>query len=175
MLIDSINSIAVIVIPVMLFPIFKKHNEALTLGYLASRIIESVILIVGAISLLSLVTISQEFVQIAAPDAANFQALGTLLLAVSDWTYLLGPGIAFSITALILNYLLYQSKLVSRFISVWGFIGGILLFAADMLAIFGLSPTSMIFIFLVLPIALNEMFLAVWLIVKGFNLFAINS
>ena len=170
-LLDLINCAAVVVIPVMLFPIFKKHDEALALGYLGSRIIESVILIVGDISLLSLLTLSQEYVQAAAPDASCFQTLGTLLLAASDWTFLLGPGIAFSLTALILNYLLYQSKLIPRFISVWGLIGATLLLAADLLAIFGFNLVML----LAVPIALQEMVFAVWLIVKGFNSSAIVS
>ncbi len=170
-----INCAAVVVIPFMLFPIFKKHNEALALGYLGSRIIESVILIVGDISLLSLLTLSQEYVQAAAPDASNFQTLGTLLLSVNDWSWLLGAEIIFSLTALILNYLLYQSKLIPRFISVWGLIGATLLFAAGLLGMFGLSLSSPISFFLMLPIALNEMVLAVWLIGKGFNSSAIVS
>jgi hypothetical protein len=161
----------------MLFPIFKKHNEALALGYVGSRIIESVTLIVGHISLLSLLTLSQEYVKAAAPDATNFQTLGTLLLAVIDWTHLLGVEIVFSLTALILNYLLYQSKLIPRFISVWGLIGAILLLVSGFLVMFGLSlsPTSAISMLLSLPIALQEMVFAVWLIVKGFNLSAIDS
>jgi hypothetical protein len=125
------NCAAVVVIPVMLFPIFRKHGEALALGYLGSRIIESVVIIVGDISLLSLLTISREFVRAGAPDASQFQALGTLLLAASDWTFLLGPGIAFSLTALILNYILFESRLVPRFISAWGLIGAALLLAGN--------------------------------------------
>jgi len=75
-----IDNAAVVVIPIMLFPIFKKHNEALALGYVGSRIIESVTVIVGHISLLSLLTLSQEYVQAAATDASHFHALGALLL-----------------------------------------------------------------------------------------------
>jgi len=177
-----IDCAAVVVIPIMLFPIFKKHNEALALGYVGSRIIESVTLIVGHISLLSLLTLSQEYVQAAAPDASHFQALGALLLAVIDWTHLLGVEIVFASTALIvfastaliLNYLLYKSKLVPRFISVWGLIGAILLLAEGLLGMFGFSLTSEISIFS-LPIAVQEMVLAIWLIVKGFNPSAIAS
>ena len=170
-----IDCLAVVVIPIMLFPIFKKHNEALALGYVGSRIIESVTLIVGHISLLSLLTLSQEYVQAAAPDASCFQALGALLLSVIDWTHLLGVEIVFALTPLILNYLLYRSKLVPRFISVWGFIGAILLLASGLLGMFGHSPTSSISLFFTLPIAVQEMVFAVWLIVKGFNSSAIVS
>jgi len=175
MLFYLINCAAVVVIPIMLFPVFKKHNEALALGYVGARIIESVTLIVGLISLLSLLTLSQEYVQAAAPDASYFQTLGTSLLAVSAWSHLLGAMIVFSIGALILNYLLYGSKLIPRFISVWGLIGATLLFAAGLLGMFGLSPSSTISIFLTIPIGLNEMVLAVWLIGKGFNSSAIVS
>ena len=175
-LIDAINSAAVVVIAVMLFPIFKKHNEALALGYVASRIIEAVILIVGHISLLLLLTLSQEYIKAGAPDVSYFQTLGTLLLGVYDWTFLLGPTIVLSLTALILNYILYQSRLVPRFISVWGLIGAPLMLAAGVLPMFGLvDPFSTISILLGLPLALNEMVLAVWLIVKGFNSSAIDS
>jgi len=168
-LIDAINSAVVIVIAVVLFPIFKKHNETLAFGYIASRIVESVILIVGHISLLSLLALSQDYVQAAAPDVSYYQTLGFLLLAVNDWIWLLGPMIVFSLTAMILNYLFYQSKLIPRFISVWGLIGAILLLAAGLLGMFGLSPLSPISIILTIPIALNEIALALWLIIKGFK------
>ena len=111
-LIDAINSAVVVIIPVLLFPILRKHNEALALGYFGSRVIESVVLIIGHISLLVLATLGQEYAQAAAPGAPYLQTLGALLLAVSDWAFLLGPGVAFGLTALILNYLLYRSRLV---------------------------------------------------------------
>ena len=165
-----INCAAVVVIPIMLFPIFKKHNESLALGYVGSRIIESITLIFGHIILLSLLTLSQNYIQATAADASNIQGLGASLLAVIDWTHLLGVEIIFAVSALILNFLLYHSKLVPRFISIWGLIGAILLFASGLLGMFGLSPTSAISMVFTLPIAINEMVLAVWLIAKGFNL-----
>jgi len=172
-----IDCAAVVAIPIVLYPIFKKHNEALALGYVASRMIESVTIIVGHISLLSLLTLSQEYVQAAAPDASHFQALGALLLAVIDRALLLGVEFVFSLTALILNYLLFRSKLVPRFISVWGLIGATLLLVSGFLVMFGLSlsPTSAISMLLSLPIALQEMVFAIWLIGKGFNSSVIDS
>ena len=164
-----ISCAAVVFIPFMLFPIFKKHNEALAIGYVGSRIIESVTIVVGHISILSLLTLSQEYVKVVAPYASNFQTIGTFLLAVHDWTHLLGVEIVFPLGALILNYLLYQSKLVPRFISIWGLIGAILLLMSGFLGLFGLSPTSPISYFFTIPIAVQEMVFAVWLIGKGFN------
>jgi hypothetical protein len=174
-LLELTNSIAVVLIAVLLFPIIKKYSGALAIGYVSFRTIESVILIVGSISLLSLLTLSQEYVQAALPDTPYFQALASVLVSVHDWTDLLGAMIVFSLTALILNYFLYQSNLVPRFISVWGLVGAVLMLAAGLFGLFGLGYLSPISILLGLPLALNEMVLAVWLIVKGFNSSAIAS
>jgi len=172
-LLEFINHIAVVCIPFMIFPIFRKHNESLALGYVVFRIIESVILIVGSISILSLLTLSQEFVNAGAPDASYFLTFGTVLLSIRDWSILLGVNIIFPIGALIFNYHLYQSKLVPRWLSGWGSIGAVLLFArgASLLAIFGFNQ----FVLLTLPIWVQEMVFAVWLIVKGFNSSTIAS
>jgi len=172
-LLEVIMAAAFVSIPVMLFQILKKHNKSIALGYVVARIFEAVPVVVGVISLLSLLTSSQEYV-VGTPDA-SFQTLGTLLLAVRDWTHLLGPMIFASLGALMFNYLLYKSKLIPRFISVWGLIGATLFLAAGLLGMFGLDPFSMISIFLILPHALQEMVLAIWLIVKGFNSSAIAS
>jgi len=164
-----INCAAVAAIPIMLFPILKKHSEGFAIGYLGSRIIESVILIVGAISLLSLLTLSQEFVktaeQAASSDVSYFLVSGTLLLTVYDWSILLGIMIVFGTTALILNIALYQSKLIPQWLSGWGLIGALLLLVSGLLELFGFHPTEI----LSMPIALQEMVFAGWLIVKGFN------
>ncbi len=174
LLLYLIEGAAVVAIPIVLFPIFKKHNEALALGYVASRMIETVTLVVGHISLLALLTISKEYGQAGALDATHFQALGASLLAVIDQSHLLGVEIVFALAALILNYLLFRSKLVPRFISVWGLIGGILILAEGLLGMFGLGPTSEMSIFSLI-IAVQEMVFAVWLIGKGFNPSALAS
>jgi len=98
------------------------------------------------------------------------------LLATYDWTQLLGPRVLASLAALPFYTILYQSKLLPRWISVWGLIGAPLYFAACLLPMFGLlDPFSPIGVLLFLPAALLEMVLAVWLIVKGFNSSAIDS
>ena len=168
-LLELIAAGAVAGTAIALFPIFKKHNEALALAYFGGRSIEGVLIIVGAIGALLLLTLSREYVA-GASDASHFQILATLLLAKRDWYLLVGPVIVFSLNALILNYLFYQTSLVPRFLSVWGLIGAPLVLAAGLLVMFGVTPlVSTIVILLVLPIALNEMVLAVWLIVNGFN------
>ena len=102
-LLEFVNYIAVICIPFMMFPIFRKHNEALALGYSVFRVVEAVTLIVGNIILLSILTLSQEFVKAGAPDASYFLTTGSLIMSVRDWSILLGVNIIFPIGALIFN------------------------------------------------------------------------
>ena len=118
-------------------------------------------------SSLLLLTLGQEYVE--AQDASGFQPLGDLVHAVREWTDALGPALVFSLSALILYSLLYQSRLVPAWLSVWGLVGAVLLLVAGVLALFGETSTSATSIALTAPIGINEMVLAVWLIVKGFN------
>jgi hypothetical protein len=159
---------------IMLFPILRKQNESIALGYVCFRFLEAVIITVGIISVLSLLTLSQEFVETAAPNVTSFQASGTVLLAVHDWTFMLGPNFMLGINTMMCSYLLYKSKLVPRFISIMGLTGAALIFIAALLEMFGiilqLSTWGAV---LAIPVALYEMTLAVWLIVKGFNLSAV--
>lgn len=160
-----IDSVAVAGIGILLFPILKKKNESLAFGYAGARIIESVLFMVNTIFILTLLNLSQEFVKAGSLDVVYYKTLGAVLLAAGHWAYLLGLGLAFAISALILNYLLFQSKLVPRWLSVWGFVGAALVFANFLLESFGIKPVEILFI----PIAVQEMVFAVWLIVKGFN------
>lgn len=150
---------------VMLFPILKKHNEALAVGAVVFRgALEAVIYIAVIISWLLLLTVSQEYVKAGAPDASHFQTLGALFLKAGDQ---LGSilDIVFSLGALIIYYLFYQSKLIPQWLSVWGLIGAVLYLASGLFSLFNVD-----FGILEAPLALQEMVLAVWLIVKGFNL-----
>jgi hypothetical protein len=166
-----IDSVAVAGIGIVIYPILKKHNEALALGYAGARIIESVLFIVNIIAILTLLTLSQEFVRAGAQDSLYYQTLGTVLLAAGDWAFWLGIGLAFALSALILNFVLYQSKLIPRWLSSWGIVGAALVFANFLLQSFSNDPVEILF----LPIAVQEMVFAVWLIVKGFNPAAIDS
>ncbi len=165
-----IDSVAVAGIAIVIYPILKKHNETLALGYVGARIVEGVLFIVTVITTLTLLTLSQEFVKTGAPDASYYQTLGSVLLAAGDWTFLLGFGLAFTLSALILNFSLYKSKLVPRWVSGWGFVGAALLWVYYLLQFFSINQEI-----LFLPIAVQEMVFAVWLIVKGFNPSAIAS
>jgi hypothetical protein len=157
-------------IAISLYPILRKYNEGLALGAVGFRLIEGVFYIVGVASLLSLLTLSHEYMQAGAPEASYFQTLGILLLAVRDWASHVLAVIAFSLGALMYYYIFYRSRLVPRWLSVWGFVGAALCMAAGMSVMFRLiAPLSTSQVVLVLPIAAQEMVLAVWLIVKGFS------
>jgi hypothetical protein len=162
-------------IAIGLYPVLKKHHEALALGSVGLRVMEGMLYIIGVVGLLSILTLSQEYVKAGASNASLFQASGTSLLAVRDWAGKLSI-IAFTLGALMYYYVFYQSKLVPRWLSGWGFLGAALSLAAVLLAISGqIIYFSMVFILLQLPIGVQEMVLAVWLIVKGFNPSAIAS
>ena len=164
-------------IAIWLYPVLRKHNEALALGAVGFRIIENVFQIVAALGLLSLLTLSQEYVKADALAAPAFQAAGALLLAVRFWASLLLAQIGFGLGALMYYYVFYQSRLIPRWLSGWGLIAIILHLTSVFLTNVGqIDPFSGSPILLLsMPIFFQELTLAVWLIVKGFNPSAIAS
>ena len=174
-LLDFTMAVLTVGISIYLYPILKKYNEALALGHVVFRTIETVFFTVCAISLLTLLTLSQEFVIAGTPDASYFQTLATSLLAVREWAGGMFAAIVFSLSAPMLNYILYRSKLTPRWLSGWGLIGATLYLGSGFLPLFGHDPRSTIYLLMEAPTFLQEMVLAVWLIVKGFNPSAIAS
>lgn len=168
MLIELINDAAVIGIAVMLFPILRKHGERLALGYVSFRIIESVILIVSKFNVLSLIDLSRDYLAGGASGAPYLEVVGASALAARYWAGKI-QVIFFVISALIFYVVLYRSRLLPRFISVWGFIAVASLIAANVLPVPDLTQGFSVAQLLFLPIFLSEILVAVWLIVKGFN------
>ncbi len=152
-------------VPVLLFPIFKKYNESLALGAVIFRgALEAVTYIAIVICWLLLIVLSQEYVKAGTPAESYFQTVGILLQEAGGWFgHIL--SMVFSIGALMIYYLFYQSKLIPRWLALWGLIGAVLYLAQPLLAMFG-STFDVLFA----PLALQEMVLAIWLIVKGFNI-----
>jgi hypothetical protein len=173
-LLEFLCTPAIVLIPIVLFPVLKKHNESLALGYIGFRLLEGVLffsIVIGALTQLSL---SQHYMNAGASDISYFQTLGDSIRAGAEWTTLIYI-IVFTIGALIFYYLLYISRLLPRFISVWGFVAAALLLAGALFGMFGLIPLSNAMLYFGPLIALNEIVLTVWLIVKGFNPSAIAS
>jgi hypothetical protein len=167
-----IMAASVVAIPIVMFPILRKYNEGLALGYVGARMFEGIFDAVNVISLLLLLSLSREFVTAGAPAASYFQTSGALLLATIDWGSLV-MDLAWLLSVPVFNYVLYKSKLIPRWLSGWGLVGGALWLPTWPVRMFGLS-IPMIEI-LALPIAAQEMVLAAWLIVKGFSSSAIAS
>jgi Domain of unknown function (DUF4386) len=156
---------------VVLFPILKRVNEIFALGYVTARIVESVFIAVGILSLLAVVTLRQGFAGAADADAATLVTVGKSLVALHDWTFLLGPGFVVGIgNGLLLGYLMYRSALVPRAMAMLGLVGGPLLFASSILVLFGFYEQVSVWAGIAtIPEFLWELSLGIWLIVKGFK------
>lgn len=158
-------AISVVGTAVTLYPVVKRQGEGLAMGYVAGRVLEATVIVVGMISLLAVVTLRQD-----ATDAASLTGLSDALVAVHDWTFLLGPGFAIGLNTLMLAYLMYRSRLVPRWIARIGLVGGPLIFASSTAILFGayeqLDPVAGLLAF---PVFAWEMSLAAYLIAKGFR------
>jgi len=165
MLIELIWALAVVGIIVTLFPILKEYGEALALGFFGLRFMEAISTILHSLIGLSLLTLSQEYAAARGPDASYYQTAGALFLAVREWAFVIGSGLVWSLSAVLLNVLLYQRKLVPRWLSVWGLIGAVLSFANYLPQFFGMNSVEILFY----PIAVQEMVFAGWLIAKGLS------
>jgi len=166
--------LALAMVPVMMFPILKKHNEVLALGYVVFRGgLETVTYMATVVSWLLLLPLSQVY-RVGAPDSSNLHALSTILMNGDEIGSV--ATIVFCLGALMFYYLLYKSKLIPRWISGWGLIAAIPYLAGGVLSMVGLfGPSSTITIVLDIPLGVQEMVLAIWLIAKGFNASALAS
>ncbi len=161
---------------VAIFPVVRRQNEGIALGYVAARVVESTIIVVGIISLLAVVTMRRDYAGSGGADAATFVIAGKALVAIHKWTFLLGPGYCAGIeNGLILGYLMYRSRLVPRPIAVLGLIGGALAFVAATAELFELfGQTSTTGGILLVPETLFEAAIGIWLTFKGFRPSAIT-
>jgi hypothetical protein len=176
-LLEVILCIANIGTAVVLFPIVKRQNEIFALGYVTARVLESAIIMVGVFSLLSVVTLRQDFAGTAGADAASLVTAGKSLVALHDWTFLLGPGFLVGVgNGMLLGYLMYRSALVPRGMAMLGLIGGPLIIASGVAVLFGVIEAGSVWqIIATIPEFVWELSLGIWLIVKGFNPSAIAS
>jgi hypothetical protein len=162
-----IMGIAVVAIPIAIYPVLRQFSERLALGYVVARTIEGVTNVIFALTGLTLAALGQELAGAATPSGSH-ETIGSLLLAVHDGILYEVLPIVFGLSALILNYALYSARLVPRWLSAWGFIGGALFLLSGVLAAYGLDRSWTTNVFAP-PIGLQEMAFAAWLIVRGFN------
>jgi hypothetical protein len=156
-----VMGVALAMVPVLMFPILKRQNEALALGYVVFRgALEFASYVGAALCWLLLVVAAQHA---DAGGAAVSHDLASILYGAQAPIGAMG-SIVFAIGALMFSYLLYGSRLVPRWISLWGIAGAVLYASVGVLGLFGTSPEV-----LYMPLAVQEMVLAVWLIARGFN------
>ncbi|MFD9484370.1 DUF4386 domain-containing protein [Streptomyces sp. NPDC059991] len=149
---------------VTLFPVVKRWGEGLALGYLCARLLEAAVILLGIVAVLALTTVRREAAQ---PGAT---AADAALVAVHDWTFLVGPNIILGLNTALLAWLMYRSRLVPRPIAVLGLVGGPLICASAAAVMFGLyAQLSVPGSLAALPVFAWEVALAVRLIVRGFG------
>jgi len=162
--------ISVIGTAVTLYPVVRREHEGLAIGYVAGRTVEALVIVTGIISLLSVVTLRQDLAGSTGADAGALVTVSRALVAVHDWTFLIGPGMAIGVNTLLLATLMYRSRLVPRAIAVIGLAGGPLVFLAAFGVLLGAwTQVSMAGSLPAVPVAVWEMSLAVWMIAKGFR------
>jgi Domain of unknown function (DUF4386) len=153
---------------VVLFPILKRQNEGLALGYVAARLVECTFIAIGIVSYLAVVTLRQKG---GGADAGALVTVGKSLVAVRNWTFVLGPGFVVGVgTGLILGYLIYRSGLVPRGMAMLGLVGGPLVCVSGLAVVFDvIGRGSAAQGIATIPEFAWELSLGIWLIVKGFK------
>ena len=165
-LLEVIMALACIGTAVTLYPVVRRQNEGVALGFVAARILEAGLIFTGVVSLLSLVTLRQD---LGEASAATLVGIGASHVAVYNWTFLLSQSLMPGINALLLGSLLFRSRLVPRFIPVLGLIGGPILIASVVAALLRGDHQVTVLAAGFVPVAAWEFSLGVWLVVKGFK------
>jgi hypothetical protein len=170
-LLEVILVVANIGTAVVLYPLIKRQNEAVALGYVTARVLESAVIMVGIFSVLSVLTLRQGGAEAAGADATALITVGRALVAVHDATFLLGPGFLAGLgNGILLGYLMYRSGLVPRGMAILGLIGGPLLIAAMVAVLFGLFAAGSVWqAIATIPEFVWELSLGIYLVVKGFK------
>jgi Domain of unknown function (DUF4386) len=167
-LLEMILIVANIGTAVVLFPILKRQNESLALGFITARVMESAFIAIGIVSLLAVVTLRQD---VGAAGGSSLVTAGRSLVAVHDWTFLLGPGWVVGVgNGLILGYLMYRSGLVPWGMAMLGLIGGPLIILSGTLVLFDvIQPGSGAQVIATVPEFFWELSFGIYLMVKGFK------
>lgn len=167
-LIEVLTALTGIGTAVALYPVIKRHGPGRAVGFVASRTLEAAMIFTGVLAVLAVYTLRQDFT--GATDTAALTTTASGLVAVKDWSFLLGPGIMPAINALCFATIMYQSRLVPRWIPTVGLIGAPLLLASSTASLFGAwDQVSSAALLMALPIATWEFSVGVYMTVKGFR------
>lgn len=171
-LIELVGVLAIPLTAIFLFPVLKRYSEALALGYVGIRLLEALPLLLVDGNMLALVKVSENYLNGSAMDAAYWQTVGGSIQTMTEAAFSISVGLVFPVGAMILNSMLFRTRLVPRFISGWGFLAAALLLGGSVLVffdVFAAVPPVTLEAALAGPIAVQEMVFAVWLLAKGFD------
>ena len=167
---DLVNAAACIGTALVLFPVVRRWGESPALGFVVSRTVEALVIVVGVMALLTVVTLRQDVGGPTAADPASLRATATALVTLRDWTFLLGPGTMAGVNALLLGTVMYRSRLVPRLIPTIGLVGAPFFLLASLASIVGLNEQVSLWSGLTTaPIFVWELLLGLYLAVKGFR------
>jgi hypothetical protein len=169
-LLEIVLGISAIGTAVVLYPVVRRWSRTLALGFVTARVLEASMIFTGVLSLLSVLTLREDLAGASAAETASLDTTAQALIAVHDWTFLLGPGFMAVVNALCLATVMYRSGLVPRIIPTIGLIGAPILLASCIATLFGAYDQVSVWAALfALPIAAWELSLGVWMTVKGFR------
>jgi hypothetical protein len=155
---------------IVLYPLTKRISQTAALGLVAARLLETCLIFVSVVSLLTIMTLRNDVAGTAGTSPAALVTTGHSLLATYNWTFLVSQSLMPVACDLLLGYMLYRSALVPRIFPIVAFIGAPLLLASDIAVFFGAySNVSPIAVVAALPVAVFELSLGIWLIIKGFR------
>ena len=173
---EVLTAITGVITAVALYSVARRHSERAALGFVTTRVLEAAMIFVGVLAIMGTYTLRQDVAGTTGSDPAALVTTGTALVALHDWTFLLGPGLMAGLNALLIGSVMYRSRLLPRWIPTLGLIGAPLLLLSCTATLFGVwDQTSGPALLLVLPVAIWEFSFGVHMTVKGFRTEAIDD
>ena len=166
-LFDIVNSLTAIGTAVALYAVIRRHNQGFAIGFVSSRLFEGTVLMIGVISILSIVTLQQPGATGA--EASVLLTVQETLVTVRNWTFVLGTGVP-ALNAFLLGWVMYKSRLVPRAIPVIGLIGAPIFTSWIIGYVLGVTEPGTAWHGIgVAPIFIWELSLGLWMTFKGFR------
>ncbi len=173
-ILDLVNALACIGTAVALFPLLRRVHESAALGFVTARLFEAAIIIVGVMSLFTVVSLRQPGA--TGTEAETLTLIGSALVTLRDWTFVFGPGFVPALNALLLGFVLYRSRLVPRIIPLVGLIGAPLLASSTIGIMLGINHEGSVWQGVAtVPIFLWELSVGLWMLIKGFDSTAVTA
>lgn len=167
---EIVTAAACVATAVALYPATRRVSRTAAIGFVTSRVIEAVLILVGVLAVLTVVTLHTDLAGATGAQADALTVTATALVALRQWTFLVGPGLVAGVNALLLGSVMYRGRLVPRWIPTLGLVGAPLSITSASVVLFGgWEQLSVPAALCVLPVAAWELALGLWLTVRGFR------